>query len=140
MPAPALPADADLADLVLDVLSATGIDGVEAVYVFGSAADGRVRDDSDVDLAFLADRAQDAVVVFDAAQALAGRLGREVDLIDLRRASTVMRLQVLAKGRRILTNDVISTDTFEMYAYSDYARLQEERAPTIRAFESAYDD
>jgi hypothetical protein len=93
-----------------------------------------------VDLAFLAGRAQDTVVVFDAAQTLAGRLGRHVDLIDLRRTSTVMKLQVLSKGRRIFTADVVAADTFEMYAYSDYARLQEERSATIRAFESAYDD
>ena len=136
----ALPADADLAGVVCDALEAGVIDGVEAVYVFGSAAEGRVRDDSDVDLAFLAERAQDTVVVFDAAQTLAGRLGRHVDLIDLRRTSTVMKMQVLSKGRRILTTDVVAADTFEMYAYSDYARLQEERSATIRAFESAYDD
>ncbi|MFQ5352014.1 MAG: nucleotidyltransferase domain-containing protein [Candidatus Binatia bacterium] len=131
-----VPADADLVEFVVDALSGVGIDGVEAVYVFGSVAEARVRDDSDVDLAFLTARARDRVAVFDAAQ----RLGREVDLIDLRRASTVMKLQVLDKGRRIYTRDVVSADTFEMYAYGDYARLQEERAPTIRAFESLYDD
>ncbi|MFQ5512483.1 MAG: nucleotidyltransferase domain-containing protein [Candidatus Krumholzibacteriia bacterium] len=135
-----VPADADLVEFVVDALSGVGIDGVEAVYVFGSVAEARVRDDSDVDLAFLTARARDRVAVFDAAQALAQRLGREVDLIDLRRASTVMKLQVLDKGRRIYTRDVVSADTFEMYAYSDYARLQEERAPTLRAFESLYDD
>jgi len=93
-----------------------------------------------VDLAFLAEREADPVTVFDAAQTLAGHLGREVDLIDLRRASTVMRLQVLANGRRIFAGDIVAADTFEMYAFSDYARLQEERAETIRSFEAAYDD
>jgi len=135
-----LPTDADLADIVCDALAAGGIDGIDAIYVFGSVAEGRARDDSDLDLAFLAERAQDTVVVFDAAQAIASRLGRYVDLIDLRNASTVMRLQVLSKGRRILTRNVAATETFEMYAYSDYARLQEERSATIRAFESTYDD
>lgn len=135
-----VPADSDIAELVIDALAGVGVDGVEAVYIFGSAAEDRVRDDSDVDLAFLATRARDQVAVFDAAQVLAQRLGREVDLIDLRRASTVLRLQVLGKGHRIHTRDVVSVDTFEMYAYSDYARLQEERAPAIRAFELSYDD
>ncbi len=47
---------------------------------------------------------------------------------------------MISKGRRILITDVVAADTFAMYAYSDDARLQEERAATIRAFESVYDD
>lgn len=135
-----IPADADLAERVVDALGHLGIDAVEAVYVFGSVVDGRARDNSDLDLAFLSTRVCDPVAVFDASQVLAGQLGSEVDLIDLCRGSTVMRLEVISKGRRIYARDVVSADTFEMYAYGDYARLQEERAPTIRAFESLYDD
>ncbi len=140
MAARILLSDTKLAELIRSVLASAGIDGLEALYVFGSVAEDRAHEGSDIDLAFLTAQVQDTVTVFDAAQTLTGRLGRNVDLIDLRRATTVMKLQVLSRGRRILTGDVVAADTFEMYAYSDYARLQEERAPTIRAFESAYDD
>jgi len=68
------------------------------------------------------------------------RLGRDVDLIDLRRTSTVMRLQALSRGCRRCCCDRVAVDTFERYTYSDYARLQEERAGTLGAFESAYRD
>ncbi len=136
----ALPDDRALSAMVRDALEAHAIHDVAAIYIFGSAANERLRSDSDIDLAFLAPRPQDPVAVFNAAQALATRLGKDVDLIDLRRASTVLRMQVITTGRRILTLDRVEADTFEMYAFSDYARLQEERAPVLRAFESAHDD
>jgi len=135
-----LPPDTRLAAEVVRALESAGIEDVVAVYLFGSAAREQTRRDSDVDLAFLTRASEDVVSVFDAAQSLAERLGRSVDLVDLKRTSSVMRLQILSRGRRILATDVVAADTFEMYAYSDYARLQEERAVTIRAFESAYDE
>ncbi len=135
-----LPPDTRLAAEVVRALESSGIEDVVAVYLFGSAARECMRDDSDVDLAFMTSASEDVVSVFDAAQSLAERLRRSVDLVDLKRASSVMRLQVLSRGRRILATDVVAADTFEMYAYRDYARLQEERAATIRAFESAYDE
>lgn len=109
-----------------------------AVYLFGSQAEGRSRADSDVDLAFLCERALPPELVFDVAQELAARLGCDVDLVDLRRASTVLRAQVVGSGRRLLEADSVQVGEFEMYAYSDYARLNEERRGVREAFEERY--
>lgn len=56
------------------------------VYLFGSAVTGRLAASSDVDIAFLPRQPCDPMAVFDAAQQLAGDLGRNVDLIDERQA------------------------------------------------------
>ena len=50
-----------------------------AVYLIGSAARGSMHPDSDIDLAFLPDRACDPLAVFEAANRIAGLLGRPVD-------------------------------------------------------------
>lgn len=107
------------------------------VYLFGSAAQGRARPDSDVDIAFLAPVSPDAVRVFDVAQEIAAEIGREVDLVDLRRASAVLKAQVVATGTRVQVSDSSAADEFEMYALSDYARANEERREPLRIFEES---
>ena len=100
---------------------------VAVVYLFGSTAANRSRADSDVDVAFLPQHPCDPYAVFQAAQELASIEGREVDLVDLSRASAVMRAQIVTTGRRLLVTDPRRADEFEMYALSDYARANEER-------------
>lgn len=104
------------------------------IYLFGSRLTGRVRPDSDLDVAFLPAQPCEVWSVYLAGQDLAARLGLEVDLLDLRRASTVMRKEVLRTGRRLACQRPSETEEFEMYTLSDYARLNEERAPVLRAF------
>lgn len=65
--------------------------------------------------------------VFQAAGLLSQQLGSEVDLVDLTRASTVMRKEILRTGETIEVQDSLVSQTFEMLALSDYARLNEER-------------
>ncbi len=103
-----------------------------ALYRFGSQAKGTARPDSDVDLAVLTRDPIPNLRRFELAQELAIRLHRDVDLVDLRNASTVMRMQVLSTGTCLNTQDESARRTFEMYAYSDYARLNEERCEILK--------
>lgn len=101
------------------------------VYVFGSASTGRMRADSDIDLAFLPEITSSPVEVFEVANALAELLGREVDLVDLSRASTVMCKEVMRTGTVISEVRPDKRQWFEMKTLSDYARLNEQRAPVL---------
>ncbi len=98
-----------------------------AVYRFGSTASGQTTDESDVDIAFLADAPMDPVERFELQERLAGLVRRDVDLLDLREASTVMRMQVICTGRLLATFDRERQEAFEDPTYSAYARLNEER-------------
>lgn len=98
-----------------------------AVYRFGTYGTEYERPDSDLDLAVYAGKPLSAVMLWRAAQELAANAGRDVDLVDLASASTVMRAQVIHGGERIFCADEVACDTFEDYAYSSYARLNEER-------------
>jgi predicted nucleotidyltransferase len=112
-----------------------------ALYRFGSQAKGTARLDSDVDLAVLARDLIPNIRRFELAQELATQFHCDVDLVDLRTASTVMRMQVLSTGACLDAPNESSRREFEMYAYSDYARLNEERKgilDDIRARGSVY--
>ncbi|MBI4263940.1 MAG: nucleotidyltransferase domain-containing protein [Acidobacteria bacterium] len=103
------------------------LDGVIAVYRFGSSAGGTTTRSSDTDLAVLARARIPAARRFDIQEALAGELGGDVDLLDLAGASTVMAMQVIAGGQLLCDDDSEARGRFEDLTFSAYARLNEER-------------
>ena len=107
------------------------VPGVLAGYVFGSVAAGEARQGSDVDLGVLCRAPLSPLQRFEAQEAIARRLGVDVDLIDLRRASTVLCMQVITTGRLLFSGDERQRDVFEDFTFSSYARLNEERAAIL---------
>ena len=101
------------------------------IMLFGSAAAGQLRADSDADIAFLSDRETGSYQLFSLSQQLADLLGREVHLIDLKTASTVLQAQVVGKGKVILDKEPNRRQEFFMLVLKKYARLNEERAPVL---------
>jgi predicted nucleotidyltransferase len=103
------------------------ISGLLAVYAFGSRARGDAQRESDFDLAVLATSPLDPQRRWQLQQELAVAAGADVDLVDLRRASTVMRMQILKDARVLFDGDPTARQLFEATALSAYARLNEER-------------
>ena len=108
------------------------VPGLIALYQFGSQAKGTARPASDIDLAILSREPMPNLRRFELAQELATQLHRDVDLVDLRTASAVMKMQVLSTGVCLVSQDESARREFEMYAYSDYARLNEERREIVK--------
>jgi len=106
---------------------AAALPGLVAVYRFGSTAAGTALAGSDVDLAVLAEAPVDPGHRFDLQEELAAELGRDVDLVDLARASTVLAVEVVGRGELLLDADPARRGAFEDLAFSSYARLNEER-------------
>ena len=77
--------------------------GVELAILFGSAAAGKLRPDSDIDIGILLapDRELDFNGELKLATELEQALGREVDLVRLDNASTLLRFEA-AQGRCVL--------------------------------------
>jgi len=113
------------ADLVVERMDAY------AVILFGSAAAGSMRADSDVDLAFLTDRAPTAYDVFLAAQRIAEALNRDVDLVDFKQASTVFQAQIIGTGLLLVDRRPVERQYAFMRALKSYAMLNEERKPVL---------
>jgi predicted nucleotidyltransferase len=114
-------------DRVIAEHLAAAIADLIAVYRFGSTATASASAGSDTDIAILAGHRLAPERLFEVQEALAQRLRRDVDLVDLGVASTVFAMQVVAHGRVVLDNDPATRGAFEDRTFSAYARLNEER-------------
>jgi predicted nucleotidyltransferase len=108
-----------------------GVDGLLAVYRFGSSVHGAARAGSDTDVALLSRHPLSVTTRFELQERLAAWLGRDVDLVDLSLASPVMAIQVVADGQLILDGDPVERGAFGDRVFSAYARLNEERRGTL---------
>jgi predicted nucleotidyltransferase len=97
------------------------------IYLFGSEAKQQTRRDSDIDLAYLSEQELSHYERFMIAQELAGILNRDVDLIDLKSATTVFQAQIVATGKVLYCNNHHKRVLFEMKVLKEYAKLNEER-------------
>lgn len=79
--------------------------GLDTLWIFGSEAQDKARPDSDIDLAALFSRRPQPLDVLGARGDLEEILGREVDLVDLDRASPILAMQVLKHGRLLVDRD-----------------------------------
>ncbi len=102
-----------------------------ALYAFGSRIQGTANAQSDLDLAVLVEGYADPVQLFDLANQLADQLGYEVDLLDMRAASTVMQYQIMTTGERWWAKDVLQVGLFESMVLSEKTNLDEARAPLL---------
>lgn len=76
--------------------------GLDALWLYGSQAEGTARADSDVDLAALFRRPPQGLEIFDARTELEELLCREVDLVDLDQAPPILAMQILKHGRLLV--------------------------------------
>nr|WP_324258773.1 nucleotidyltransferase domain-containing protein [Cellvibrio fontiphilus] len=102
------------------------------IYAFGSRVQGTANAQSDLDLAVLVAGYADPLQLFEMANQLADKLGYEVDLLDLRTASTVMQYQVITTGRRLWAKDDKHADWFEILVTKEKWDLDELREKKIK--------
>jgi predicted nucleotidyltransferase len=106
--------------------------GLDTLWLFGSEAQGTPRPDSDVDLAALFHRRPTGLEVLEAQADLEQLLHREVDLVDLDRASPILCMQVLRYGRLVIDRNpkrrhAFFSRTISMYEDVKIVRRDAER-------------
>lgn len=114
------------------------IPGLIAIYIFGSVADNSATPHSDIDIAFLTFRKISAVEKWKIQEELASKLNQDVDLIDLKDATTILRTEVVEKGKLIFSGDSYQVNHFEMITYSMYADLNESRQEILNDYKEKY--
>lgn len=75
------------------------------------------------------------MAIYRAAEELSVALGRDVHLIALGTADAVIRAQVIGSGTVLACTDEGTRARLEIYALSDYARLNEERREILARVE-----
>lgn len=110
--------------------------GIDAAYLLGSAATGRLRPDSDADVALLLRPGQKLTAPerLTLAAELSTIFGRQADLGVLSAANLVYAKEAVAHGRLIFARDRTTAARFAMHTLSMYAALQEARREVIRAY------
>jgi uncharacterized protein len=106
------------------------------VYIFGSMVKNRVRNDSDIDIAILTDKQIDEYKLYMVSQQLADELKREVDIVDLRNASTVFKAEILRTGKLIYNSDNMIKMAFQLNVMKQYALLNEERKGIVNRIQN----
>ena len=114
------------------------IPGLLGIYIFGSFADDRLKPESDIDIAFLTWEKISAVEKWKIQEELASLLDIDIDLVDLKDASVVLRAEVVENGTRIYTENEYDCDNFEVTTYSMYADLNETRKDILNDIEEKY--
>lgn len=102
-----------------------------AIYAFGSRVQGMANAQSDLDLAVLVEGYADPVILWELSAKLAEIAGCEVDLLDMRAASTVMQYQIIITGERCWAKDVLQVGLFESMVLSEKTNLDEAREPLL---------
>ncbi len=93
------------------------------IYIFGSYADNTATRESDIDIAFLTFEKITSVEKWKVQEELASILDNDIDLVDLKDATVILRAEVVEKGKLIYSFDSYQIDYFEMTTYSMYADL-----------------
>lgn len=73
--------------------------------LFGSAAEGKMGVNSDIDVAICGDKAFTHDYLAELQLAIAERLGTEVDLLDMARLNGLILRQVITTGKKILNKN-----------------------------------
>lgn len=104
------------------------------LILFGSHVSGDATADSDIDLAFIADNEiEDFVLWWDIARELSILIGHDVDLVDMKKASTVFRFEIVSNGQ-ILFQDG-DFDAYLDLVYTLYLQLNDDRKEVLEHYE-----
>jgi uncharacterized protein len=109
---------------------------VWAIYVYGSFARGDHSLKSDIDLALLLPPDEKIDELLSIISDVSTRVHREVDLVDLRKASDVLRREILAEGRILHVSQPDRVLEWEGTAISRYQRYREEVSDLLKDFQS----
>lgn len=104
--------------------------GPAAILLHGTAAMGKMRADSDVDLALLVGKAcPDPFAIASLRIDLEAVIGRNVDLAVLDNVSPILGMQVLRHGRVLLNRSPVLLERFVVRTLGAYFDLKRARQP-----------
>ncbi len=110
-------------------------EGLLAIYAFGSRIQEGSNWDSDLDLAVLVEGyVESPTLLWKLSGQLANLSACDVDLLDFRRASTVMQYQILMKGKRLWHLDE-QAGLYEAAVLSEKLHLDKARSELLADIE-----
>jgi len=111
---------------------------VICIYRFGTFGTKDQTKDSDLDLGILFDTSPSTVDMWNLTQEIASEINKDVDLIDLGKASIVFQFQIITTGKRLFSRNESLCEQFEAKIWPMYIRFNEERKEILQDFEKRY--
>jgi len=109
------------------------LEGVLFAILYGSLVSGRPRADSDVDLAVMYPYSLSADCLIRLTGEVAAAFSRDADLLDLRCAGPIIKMQVLRYGCPVIVNDPSAFENFRMYTLGEFSDFKLSRRPIEEA-------
>lgn len=106
---------------------------VKLIYLFGSRALNQHTVKSDWDIAVLNDAKIAPLERWQLSELLASECNNNVDLVDLLEASTVLKMQIVDKGKLLFDQNNFAS-SFEIQTMGMYGNLQESRKEIVDNF------
>jgi predicted nucleotidyltransferase len=107
----------------------------QAIYLFGSWGTENERPESDVDIAVLLPPKQakeaGSLLFSELHQVSQIAVNKDVNLINLRLAPTVLQKEIIMSGERLFQAPGTAADEFEILVLSFYQKLNQERASIL---------
>ena len=104
----------------------------EAIYLFGSFANGSFNDESDIDIAVLYKNKINPIKLFEIKQQLFLKFDRLIDLIDLQNINDVFAYEIINTAKKLKTSKF--AEDYEYRVWLRYLDLQEDRKEIIKDF------
>jgi predicted nucleotidyltransferase len=111
---------------------------LSGIYIYGSYAINQENQESDIDIAFLTEEKITTVEKWKIQEELAAKLDKDVDLVDLKNASVVLRKEIIEKGKLIYSTNQYKVESFEMTTLSMYIDLNETRKNILNDYREKY--
>lgn len=111
-------------------------DRIGAVYLLGSVVSGRMRSDSDIDIAFILSEGVklDAITQNEMVSPLALDLGREVDVGIISSDNLVYAYQAIMTGRQVFSSNPSHVDKMVAFLLGMYGAFNIERTEVLNAY------
>lgn len=107
--------------------------GLQLVLLFGSAVTGKMHKQSDIDLAFFFDKPIDILTLTNKVIRLLNT--DNIDVIDLRRASPLLKFSIVKNGRLIYEKEQGIFNEFYSLAFRRYIDTKKMRIAQAKAIE-----
>jgi uncharacterized protein len=110
------------------------VPSILAIYLYGSTDGPFEKADSDLDIALLMPWNED--LDFEARDLLtidlAETFSKKIDLVDLRKAGTILQKEAIMKGERLYASSPLEADRYEVVIMKSYQILSDERKDIIK--------
>lgn len=106
---------------------------IEAIVLFGSYARNTQNDESDIDIAIKCKSEIASRTLIGQQQDLEEITKKQIDLVDLSKATDVFAYEILMNGVVLFCNNSYEFDLYKLDRYRDFLELNESRQAIIQA-------